>query len=57
MLAATASTDLQDNKDLLGVEIDMRQDDFDGYVEGFGKIQAVKTCHNLNKKMCSFGEW
>ena len=39
---STASTGLQDNKDLLGVEIDMRTDDFDGYVEGFGKIRAVK---------------
>ena len=26
----------------LDVEIDMRKDDFDGYVEGFGKIRAVK---------------
>ena len=34
----TANTNLVG--DLLCVEIDMREDDFDGYVEGFGKIQA-----------------
>ncbi len=33
-----ASTDLVG--DLLSVEIDMRKDDFDGYVEGFGKVRA-----------------
>ena len=26
----------------LDVEVDMRKDDFDGYVEGFGKIRGVK---------------
>ena len=40
MPAATTSDDPQDIRDLLGVEIDMRKDDFDGYVEGFGKIRT-----------------
>ena len=42
MQGATATAELQDIRDLLRVEIDMRKDDFDGYVEGFGKIRAVK---------------
>ncbi len=36
----SASTGLQDDSSLLDVEIDMRKDDFDGYVEGFGKVRA-----------------
>ncbi len=42
MPAATPSDDPQDIRDLLGVEIDMREDDFDGSVEGFGKVRAEK---------------
>ena len=35
-------TSFTDDLDYLDVEIDMRKDDFDGFVEGFGKVRAVK---------------